>query len=840
MTIKEFALELGISESELLEKFLQAGIDKTSSKEVLPSDKELLVNFLNGKNNKPKLSLGKKKQTIEENAPSDMKALESEPLVSSETTVNSPTKVSVAIKRRRVLNKPKIETAVIVEDLVAEEDVILEENESVATTEANVEETTSAEISAESTSPDSDSTEENEEQAAVRKKKHAEDLKNASNKVKKSNKMKVIGAVEYEDFSGDEVDEDVSVDILQEAERKIKTQAKLKKPAVVKPAVSVAVVNNIKIQEFKKPVSPQVLEIAIPDVISVSDLAHKVSIKISALMKMLMKIGVICSMNQTLDQETASLIVEELGHKPILTKTEEDQFLYDLSGHQEDSSELLTRAPIVTMMGHVDHGKTSLLDYIRKTKVVAKEAGGITQHIGAYHVETENGMVTFLDTPGHEAFTALRARGAKITDIVVLVVAADDGIMSQTIEAVHHAKAAGVPIVIAVNKIDKPGADADKIKQELLQHDIIVEEFGGDIMAVPISAKTGQGIDKLLDAILLQSEVLELKANHHGLAKGIIIESRLDKGRGVVVSALVQSGTLCKGDVIIAGVSCGRVRAMYDECGKQINTAGPSIPVEILGLTELPNAGDELLAVKDEKKAREIASAREHKMKQVLFARQQAVKLENMFSGENKAKSLAIIIKSDTQGSYEAMAHALEQLSNEQVKVQIVHMAVGGINESDINLAIASNAVVFGFNVRADGNSKKLAETHGVDIHYDNIIYDIVDKVKSALLGMTPKEQREHIIGSVEIRQVFTINKIIIAGAMVTDGIVKRDAFVRIIRDNLVIFTGKVGSLRRFKEEVKEVRSGYECGLTVSNFPHLEEKDTLEVYEIQEVVASGL
>jgi translation initiation factor IF-2 len=833
MTIKEFAIEFGISEIELIEKFAKAGIDKTGSKEVLPEDRDNLINFLNGKTNKPKLSLGKKKTVVTEPVDGNSGPLQNSSCENSAVlSTPSNTKVSVAIKRKRVLNKPKIEIAVQQDDIIPEivESIVQIESESVedSTVEAQNNPTTEA------------VTNFTNEELVESKKKNVEEVKNPSKKNKKTVKMKVIGAVSYEDFAEDEIDEDVSVDILQEAERKIKTQVKLKKNSATKSLGHVAAVEDIKIQEFKKPVSPQVLEVIINDIISVGDLAHKLSIKISFLMKMLMKMGVICSMNQTLDQETASLIVEEMGHKPILAKTEEDAFLDDISYRNYNNQELVVRAPIVTMMGHVDHGKTSLLDYIRKTKVVAKEVGGITQHIGAYHVETETGMVTFLDTPGHEAFTALRARGAKITDIVVLVVAADDGIMSQTIEAVHHAKAAGVPIVIAINKIDKPGAEIDRIKQDLLQHEIVIEEFGGEIMAVPISAKTGQGIDKLLEVILLQAEILELKAHKNALAKGIIIESRIEKGRGVVVSALVQSGTLQKGDVIIAGISCGRVRAMHDECGRNINQAGPSIPVEILGLTELPNAGDELLVVKDEKKAREIASAREHKIKQVVFARQQAVKLENMFCGDNKAKNLAIIIKADTQGSYEAMSHALQQLSTEQVKVNIVHMAVGGINESDVNLAIASNAVIFGFNVRADNNSKKIAETQGVDIHYDNIIYDIVDKVKAALLGMTPKEQKEHIIGNVEIRQVFTINKVTIAGAFVLDGIVKRDALTRVVRDSLVIFTGKIATLRRFKDEAKEVRAGYECGLTVSNFPQLQEKDILEIYEIQEVMPSGL
>jgi len=489
-------------------------------------------------------------------------------------------------------------------------------------------------------------------------------------------------------------------------------------------------------------------------------------------------------------------------------------------------------------MGHVDHGKTSLLDYIRRAKVAAGEAGGITQHIGAYHVETDRGMVTFLDTPGHEAFTAMRARGAKATDLVVLVVAADDGVMPQTKEAIHHAKAAEVPLIVAVNKIDKPGANPERVRQELIAEGVVPEAYGGDTMFVEVSAKTGDGIDDLLEGILLQAEVLELTAPRESMAKGLIIEARLDKGRGPVATLLVQSGTLRRGDVLLAGATFGRVRAMLDENGKPIEEAGPSIPVEILGLSEVPGAGDEVVALADERKAREIALFRQGKFRDVKLAKQQAAKLESMFEqmGEGEVKTLPLIIKADVQGSQEALAHSLVKLSNDEVRVQVIHGGVGAISESDVNLAQASGAVIIGFNIRADANARKLAESFGVDLRYYNIIYDAVDEVKSALSGMLAPEKREQILGLVEVRQVFTISKVgTIAGCYVLEGIVKRNAQVRVLRNHVVIHGGELESLKRFKDDVKEVKFGYECGLQVRNFNDLQEGDQLEVFEIQEV-----
>jgi translation initiation factor IF-2 len=543
------------------------------------------------------------------------------------------------------------------------------------------------------------------------------------------------------------------------------------------------------------------------------------------------------TINQVLDQDTAMIIVEEMGHKAHAAKLDDPEI--ELGASAEDAP-LLPRPPVVTVMGHVDHGKTSLLDKIRVAKVAAGEAGGITQHIGAYHVETPRGVITFLDTPGHEAFTAMRARGAKATDIVILVVAADDGVMPQTREAIHHAKAANVPLVVAINKIDKPEANTDRVKTELVSEQVVPEEYGGDSPFIGVSAKTGEGIDALLENVLLQAEILELRAPKDAPAQGIVIEARLDKGRGPVATVLVQSGTLKRGDMLLAGQSYGRVRAMLDENAKATNEAGPSIPVEIQGLSEVPDAGESFQVVADERKAREIALFRQGKFRDVKLAKQQAVKLENMMEnmgeGAVEAKLLPIIIKADVQGSQEALSQSLQKLSTAEVKVQIVHAAVGGITETDVNLAIASKGVIIGFNARADAVARKLAETNGVDIRYHNIIYDAVDEVKAALSGMLTPDKKEEIIGMVEIRQVFNVSKVgAIAGCMVLDGIVRRNSRVRLLRDNVVIWTGELDSLKRFKDDAKEVKGGFECGLSLKNNNDIKEGDQLEVFEVTEV-----
>jgi translation initiation factor IF-2 len=584
---------------------------------------------------------------------------------------------------------------------------------------------------------------------------------------------------------------------------------------------------------------PIVRDVSVPETITVADLAHKMSVKASEVIKILMKMGQMVTINQVLDQDTAIIIVSEMGHNAIAAKLDDPESMLAESESAPAEVVAVARPPVVTIMGHVDHGKTSLLDYIRRTKVAAGEAGGITQHIGAYHVETPRGIITFLDTPGHEAFTAMRARGAKATDIVILVVAADDGVMPQTKEAIAHARAAGVPIVVALNKIDKPEANPERVKQELVANGVVPEDFGGDSPFVALSARTGQGVDNLLENVLLQAEVLELTAPRDAPAKGLVIESRLDKGRGPLATVLVQTGTLKRGDVVLAGSAFGRVRGMLDEAGKSITEAGPSIPVEIQGLSDVPGAGDELIVLGDERKAREIALYRAGKFRDTKLAKQQAAKLESMFDGSAEgggASNLPLVIKADVQGSQEALVHALTKLSTGEVKVQVVHAQVGGITESDINLAAASKAVVIGFNVRADVSARKLAESQGIQIRYYNIIYDAVDDVKAALSGLLAPEQREQVLGLVQIRQIFRVPKIgAVAGCMVVEGLVKRTASARLLRDNVVIWSGELSSLKRFKDDVKDVKAGFECGLSLKGYDDIKEGDQLEVFEVTEV-----
>jgi translation initiation factor IF-2 len=588
---------------------------------------------------------------------------------------------------------------------------------------------------------------------------------------------------------------------------------------------------------YAQPAEPMVRDVLVPETITVGELAHRMSVKAAEVIKALMKLGTMATINQVLDQETAIILVEEMGHKAKPAKLDDPEaYLTETSAPV--AAEETPRPPVVTVMGHVDHGKTSLLDHIRRTKVAAGEAGGITQHIGAYHVETPRGVVTFLDTPGHEAFTAMRARGAKVTDIVVLVVAADDGVMPQTVEAINHAKAAEVPLVVAINKIDKHEANADKVKQELLAQGVVPEEYGGESPFVPVSAKTGQGVDALLEQILLQAEVLELKAPTEAPAKGVVIEARLDKGRGPVATLLVQSGTLKRGDVVLTGAVYGRVRAMLDENGKSVQTAGPSIPVEIQGLSEVPSAGEEMAVLSDERKAREIALFRQGKFRDVKFAKQHAAKLENAFGqmAEGEKKVLTLVIKADVQGSQEALVHALTRLATDEVKVTVVHAGVGGITESDVNLAMASRAVIIGFNTRADATARKLIESSGIQVRYYNIIYEAVDEIKAALSGMLAPERKESVIGMVEVRQVFRISKIgTVAGCYVLDGMVKRGAQVRVLRDNVVVHTGEIDSLKRFKDDVREVKAGFECGMSLKSFSDLKEGDQFEVFEVMEV-----
>ncbi|HET6655701.1 MAG TPA: translation initiation factor IF-2 [Gammaproteobacteria bacterium] len=588
---------------------------------------------------------------------------------------------------------------------------------------------------------------------------------------------------------------------------------------------------------FEKPVAPQVREVAIPETITVGDLAQRMAVKATEVIKVMMGMGAMATINQVIDQDTATLVVEEMGHKakPLKENALEDELMQVAD---EGEGEAQARPPVVTVMGHVDHGKTSLLDHIRRTKVASGEAGGITQHIGAYHVETDKGIVTFLDTPGHAAFTAMRARGAESTDIVVLVVAADDGVMPQTVEAVQHARAAGVPLVVAINKMDREDADADRIKTELSKHEVIPEDWGGENIFVPVSAKTGQGIDDLLDSILLQAEVLELKAVAEGPAAGVVIESSLERGRGPVATVLVQRGTLRAGDILLAGREYGRVRAMFDENGKSVEAAGPSMPAVVLGLSGTPSAGDDVMVVPDERKAREVALYRQGKFRDVKLAKQQSAKLEDMFSQmeAGDVQTLNVLVKADVQGSVEALNDSLTGLSNDEVKVNVVSSGVGGITESDANLAVASSAVVIGFNVRADASARKLIADNGVDLRYYSVIYNVIDDVKQALSGMLSPEMREQIVGLAEVRDVFRSPKLgAIAGCLVTEGTVKRSNPIRVLRDNVVIYEGELESLRRFKDDVNEVRSGTECGIGVKDYNDVKVGDQIEVYERIEV-----
>lgn len=837
ISMKDFAAKLNVTQSELLESFVKAGISKSANEKVSADDEMILMKFLAEANiHKPKkLSLGKKKSTVE--AKIEVIANPASEVV--QRTSVSPIKIE--IKRKKTLKR----------EAVPEEPSTHSDDQGLIKGDEEASELSKVDVVNDYTKVHKDTNEiqvmaepaeivetleivEEKPKAKVKPDIVNEDFERKSKQgplsktVKKPNKMKVIGKT-------DSSLEDAVLDIIDDNQPFLVEVDESAAPKAVQH-VRPKHIKIPKIQEFQKPVKPQILELQIPELITVGDLAHKMSVKASDVIKSLMKMGVMATINQSLDQDTAILIAQEFGHHAMVSSAlDPERFLEQINVHEE--GDLVSRAPIVTVMGHVDHGKTSLLDYIRKAKVVSGEAGGITQHIGAYHVNTGHGIITFLDTPGHEAFTALRARGAKLTDIVILVVASDDGVMPQTVEAIHHAKAAGVPIVVAINKMDKPDANPDRVKQELSQHEVICEDWGGDVMCVPVSALKGDGVDNLLDAVLLQAEILELKAPVNTPAKAVVIESRLDKGRGSVVTVLVQSGILKKGDMVLAGTTYGRVRALLNEVGKPVDSAGPSIPVELLGLSDVPAAGDDMMVVSDERKAREIAAFREDKQRQDKLARQQAAKLENMFAGisEGEVKTIPVIIKSDVQGSYEAISSSLERLSTSEVKVQIVHSAVGGINESDINLALASNAIVIGFNTRADAGAKRASESNGIEIRYYNIIYEIIDDIKAAMSGMLSPEQKESIIGNVEVRQLFNVSKTIIAGCMVIDGLIRRNSKIRIIRDSMVIHSGELSSLKRFKDDVKEVKSGYECGLSITDYNDLKIGDTIEVYEITEI-----
>ncbi|MCZ6804529.1 MAG: translation initiation factor IF-2 [Proteobacteria bacterium] len=842
VTISEFAEDVGVPVKRIQEQLADAGLSKKKANDIITdTEKSELLSFLRKKHGKDENSESRK-ITLRRKTVSELKVS-----VAGQGRAKPRTKtVNIEFRKRRTYAKrsdvaetlkQEEETRLLEEQAVAElkkqqseaesqnaapVEVIKEteaqveeaiEEQTVETVEEVIEEESTVSVESEVVSPkDIETTSEPEpvvETPVVLEQKPATD-KDKSNKDKSNKEHKRHGR--------------------QELHVATKGSGRRRK----KPQRHKAVVQQQSNQQhgFEKPTAPVVRDVEIPESITVAELAQRMSVKGSEVVKIMMGLGSMATINQTIDQDTAAIVVEEMGHKPKLQKEnalEEEMIL----ATQQDG-EQISRAPVVTIMGHVDHGKTSLLDYIRRTKVAAGEAGGITQHIGAYRVKTDNGEITFLDTPGHEAFTAMRARGAKVTDIVIIVVAADDGVMPQTEEAITHAKAGNVPIIIAVNKIDKENADPERVKQELSKFEVIPEAWGGDTQFINMSALTGEGIDNLLENILIQTEILELKSVATGAASGAVLESRLDKGRGPIATILVQGGTLNKGDVILSGHEFGRVRAIIDDSGNEVNSAGPSTPVEVLGLSGTPNAGDEMIVVPDEKKAREIALFRQGKYRETKIAQQHATKLENLLNKmeEGEAVSLNLLIKADVHGSSEALVDAISRLGNDEVKVNIISSGIGGITESDINLAMASSGVVIGFNVRADASARKLVDAEGVGLRYYSIIYDVIDDVKAALSGMLSPEIREQIIGVAEVREVFRSPKFgDIAGCMVITGHIKRNNPIRVLRDNVVIYEGELESLRRFKDDVNEVKSGMDCGIGVKNYNDIQEGDQIEVFE---------
>ncbi len=835
VTVSQFADTVGISVDKLLEQLQEAGFDNKSAGDMISDEEKTeLLNYLRKKHGKNE-STEPRKITLKRKTLSEIKV----PVAAAGRGKNRSKTVSVEFRKKRTYVKRSD-----IEEKQAAEAAAKAEAEAKLREEEELKKKQQAEIEAAEKAREEELTKAQQtvvepvEEKSVTAEADVIEVKPAENKAqvepagqvsdhRKKNKDDKSSPGKRQ-FADDKLGKHGWQELHVATDKSGRRKKRQKTKQVVKPIPSQ--------HAFEKPTAPIIREVLIPETITVGELAQRMSIKANEVIKLLMGLGSMVTINQMIDQETASIVVEEMGHKAKLLKENalEDEVI--LAAQNE--GDMVVRAPVVTIMGHVDHGKTSLLDYIRRSKVAAGEAGGITQHIGAYSVEINDHKITFLDTPGHAAFTAMRARGAKVTDIVVIVVAADDGVMPQTEEAIKHAKAAGVPIIIAVNKIDKPDADPDRVKNDLSKFEIIPEAWGGDTMFVHVSAKTGEGIDQLLDSILLQAEVLELSAVDMGHATGTVIESRLDKGRGPIATLLVQSGLLKKGDVVLSGQEFGRVRAMYDENGAEVIEAGPSTPVEILGLSGTPNAGDEMIVVPDEKKAREIALFRQGKYRETKLAQQQAVKMENVLSqmGEGEAAILNVLVKADVQGSSEAIVEALTRLSTEEVSVNIVSSGVGGITESDINLAMASKALVIGFNVRADATARKLVEEEGVNLRYYSVIYDVVDEIKKIIGGMLEPEIRETIIGIAEVKEVFRSPKFgDIAGCIVTMGVVKRSNPIRVLRDNVVIFEGELESLRRFKDDVNEVKSGTECGIGVKNYNNVQAGDQIEVFERVEV-----
>ena len=850
VTVKQLAQVVGIPVKRLLTHLQEAGLTiANEAQKINEEEKRILLSHLNSSRSGNTNTSSSGKITLKRKSVSQVASHD----------VNSGKKVNIEVRKKRVyINAPSEESIdEIVEELepeniISEEITVEETIESGDVTQAKITENNELEV-VEKKLEKSSEIAQHDEQEVIAKEAVISDTIGVVEKIEllskseaapseKKRESKPEKAYKTKDDSKDSDDSDYKrkgkkskhISVPQENMDENGGFARRHKPKKRKGDKSdrYREAEESITHQFEKPTAPTIREIHVPETITVADLAKKMSVKAAEVIKIMIQLGAMATINQVIDQETAIIIIEEMGHKAFVLK--ENEIEDSLENDAFTEGEEQPRAPVVTIMGHVDHGKTSLLDYIRRTKVVSSEAGGITQHIGAYHVNTDKGVITFLDTPGHAAFTAMRARGAKVTDIVVLIVAADDGVKPQTVEAIMHARAAKVPIIVAVNKIDKPGADPEKVMNELSTLEVIAESWGGDTMFVNISAKSAEGIDSLLDAILLQSEVLELKAHNEGSAKGIVIESRLDKGRGPVATILVQSGRLKRGDIILAGLQYGRVRALIGDNGDQVESAGPSIPVEIQGLSAIPHAGDDAIVVSDEKRAREVALFRQGKFRDVKLARRQKSSLEGIF--ENLAasdlKTLNIVLKADMQGSVEAIADALTKLSNDEVKVEVIAHGVGGITESDTQLAIASNALLIGFNVRADVGAKKLAEQESFSIHYFSVIYDIVDQVKGALSGMLAPTFKEEIVGIAEVRDIFRSPKLgAIAGCMVVEGVIKRNNPIRVLRNNVVIYDGTLESLRRFKDDASEVKQGIECGIGVKNYNDIKVGDLIEVFE---------
>ena len=850
VTVSQLASDVGIPVDRLLKQLSDAGIAKQSAEDIITEQEKVdLLNHLrrsHGKKEKEAAAGGGRKLALKRKTTTELHQPASGRVTARSPAARAAKTVSVEVRRKRAVIKPKEDDAAKQEELLREAEQAKRALAEQAEQRRQVEQEADARRRAEEARRQAEEDErrqsedakiaaeealrrEAEEQARLeaeqqrRAQQESEQRKAAEKPAKKGKR----GRDEGEDL-GRRGRRELHVTAARRGQRAGKGGRKAARRVPAGDAQ----------HGFQKPTAPVVKEVPVPESIAVGELAQRMSVKAGEAIKALMKMGMMVTINQVLDQETAILLVEEMGHNAVVEKQEDVEEELLAAVEEEEQGELKPRAPVVTIMGHVDHGKTSLLDYIRATRVAAGEAGGITQHIGAYHVDTDHGMISFLDTPGHAAFSAMRARGAQATDIVILVVAADDGVMPQTKEAIQHSRAAGVPIVVAVNKMDKPEANPERVMQELVAEEVVPEEWGGDIQFIQVSAKTGQGIDQLLEAVLLQSEVLELKAVHDGLARGIIVESSLDKGRGPVATVLVQSGTLKRGDAVVAGAEYGRVRAMFDENGRSVKEAGPSIPVQVLGLSAAPSAGDDLVALADERKAREVAELRRERYRDTRLAEQKAAKLDQLFSqmAEGEVSYVNLIVKADVQGSVEALRESLLKIETDEAKVRIVASGVGGITESDANLAVTSNAIVIGFNVRADATARRVVEEHGLDLRYYSIIYEVIDDVKKAISGLLSPEIKEEIIGLAEVRDVFRSSKLgAIAGCMVVEGTVKRHNPIRVLRDNVVIYEGELESLRRFKDDVNEVKAGTECGIGVKNYNDVKAGDHIEVFERVEV-----